>query len=313
MNKRIRQNHNIFYLLFATVLLAGCTGGISDLETDGATPPNLPDLTQQVQSDTKDSSTNEVKSNDILDVEVDEDDESLNAYIMVHLEPNDAQTISSQWKLLEELVDLSGEYNIKLTLSFTPQWAQYILDNNEALLQLNSWEEEGYEVAVHHHGVSHVTWDGYTNAMPFKKRTDYKGDMNDLMSLVQSISTKQVLSGSMTDEDTDWPAGLLYRSYGNPKNKLQNLLSTPTKYIYNGQEVLELTKSAYMTGKPVDVKLSDIENAINSADIENEILGIALSDDSFSLSLIEGDIKELFELLDSYNVEVRSLSEILSE
>lgn len=95
--------------------------------------------------------------------ELPEKEESLQAYIMVHHEVFEKDEYPAQWLYLNELVALSDEYEVKLTLSFPPGWAEYILEDEDRLKLLREWELSGYEIAAHHHGASHATWDGYTN------------------------------------------------------------------------------------------------------------------------------------------------------
>jgi len=107
------------------------------------------------------------------------------------------------------MVKKANEYNIKLTLMFSPQWADYIVKDPERLSEVKRWEEEGHEIAAHHHSIYHGNWDGYTNYsedVAKKERIkrkgfseDYFGTLEDLISKLKMINP-DIHSGCMNDE-----------------------------------------------------------------------------------------------------------------
>jgi len=238
-------------------------------------------------------------------------DTNLQGYIMVHLEPHSEVDLDEHWVYLQELIELSDSYDHKLTLSFTANWEPLLLNDSEALALVHEWEANGHEISAHHHETTHAAWDGYTNDPSYRKDPRYKGDIEDMMEIIYQFSaTGSVLSGSMKDPGLDWPEGLLYRSYGSVKDKLDNLMSLPLEEVINEETVLTLTKAAYLTGKPVDVELGDIEEAILGA-YEGEVLGLTLSDESFSNSGVFDGVEDLFVLLAEEGVQIQTLSSLL--
>ncbi|MFZ2603265.1 MAG: hypothetical protein WAX79_04600, partial [Candidatus Omnitrophota bacterium] len=61
------------------------------------------------------------------------------------------------------MVKKANGYNIKLTLMFTAQCADYISERPERTTEFEKWKKHGHEIAAHHHSIYHANWDGYTN------------------------------------------------------------------------------------------------------------------------------------------------------
>ena len=91
-------------------------------------------------------------------------------YICVHNEPYNVPSgekrIARDYDVLCQLINIALQRDIKLTLMFTAQWADYISANASRLARLKLWAERGHEIAAHHHNVYHINWDGYTNYPP---------------------------------------------------------------------------------------------------------------------------------------------------
>ncbi len=134
-------------------------------------------------------------------------------FIAIHNEPfnmpGGEKRIEKSFSVLREMVKKANEYNIKLTLMFSPQWADYIVKDKERLTEVKRWEEEGHEIAAHHHSIYHGNWDGYTNYpedVAKKERIKrkgfsepYLGTLKDLISKLKMINP-DIHSGCMNDE-----------------------------------------------------------------------------------------------------------------
>ncbi len=135
-------------------------------------------------------------------------------FIAIHNEPfnmpGGEKRIEKSFSVLREMVKKADEYNIKLTLMFSPQWADYIVKDPERLSEVKRWEEEGHEIAAHHHSIYHGNWDGYTNYpedVAKKERIkrkgfseEYFGTLEDLISKLKMINP-DIHSGCMNDEE----------------------------------------------------------------------------------------------------------------
>lgn len=112
----------------------------------------------------------------------------------IHGSPNQQEAIAQSYQILKEMVKKADEYNIKLTLMFTPQWADYISESSERMAELELWKKQGHEIAAHHHGLYHGNWDGYTDYTKEEAETqrmkqgkappeEYLGTFNDYISV----------------------------------------------------------------------------------------------------------------------------------
>ena len=68
---------------------------------------------------------------------------------IVHCEAKNADAES--FLNLRDLVVKADQHGVKLTIDFTPQGAEMILDNAVFLNWTRLWDESGHELAVHHH------------------------------------------------------------------------------------------------------------------------------------------------------------------
>ena len=111
------------------------------------------------------------------------------AFIAVHMESGGGGQYypARNWQTLIELVNSADKYNQKLTLQFNPNWATYILQDRSKIDLLRSWEENGHEIALHHHGPTHTDWNGYTNNQKYINNPKYKGTIAEMMSLVTQL------------------------------------------------------------------------------------------------------------------------------
>ena len=67
------------------------------------------------------------------------------------------------WPSVVNMVQIADSFNIKLTLALQSQMAEYILQDTNKINIFNNWVQNGHELAMHHHGIGHIDWGGYTN------------------------------------------------------------------------------------------------------------------------------------------------------
>jgi len=134
-------------------------------------------------------------------------------FIAVHNEPyhrpNGRRQIGESYSILREMLERADEYNIKLTLMFSAQWADYIAESPERLAEVRSWEENGHEIAAHHHSIYHGSWDGYTDYPREEAEAErverkgisegYLGTLDDYMQKLRKIDP-DIRSDCLNDE-----------------------------------------------------------------------------------------------------------------
>lgn len=195
-------------------------------------------------------------------------------FFEVHMEPSNAN--ESMFNVLTKFVNLADQYNVNLTLLFTPQWAEMILKDSKKLSLLNQWKQNGHEIGGHHHGPTVCPWDGYTNleyaSQEFKNRQNrvpcpsfvreqekYSGNMEDYMKLLSKLGTIKTIT--MSDEDVDWPKDALYAAGG---RHLQEAISQSKMVIFNGHKVYKLTSCPLEPKKLVtgiQITIDELKNA----------------------------------------------------
>ena len=71
-------------------------------------------------------------------------------FIAIYNEPNKKagieKDIAERFNYLEEMIIKADEYNIKLTLRFSPQWTTYIAGNPGRLAMLDEWSLSGHQI-----------------------------------------------------------------------------------------------------------------------------------------------------------------------
>ena len=129
------------------------------------------------------------------------------------------------------MISLADDYNIKLTLMFTAQWADYISSSSERMAELEGWKVNGHEIAAHHHGIYHGAWDGYTGFTKeeaFAQRAKmgrtseaYLGTLEDYMTHLKKINP-YINSGCVNDEASkkEMPDEIIYDTCSGFSNHL---------------------------------------------------------------------------------------------
>jgi len=141
-----------------------------------------------------------------------------NTFIMIHFEagyqgifdnnlpidiPLNYLTMDFGWQeyLYEtavKLVQKADEYGFHLTLAFNPQWAEYILLDREKIKIVKQWQEQGHEIAFHHHSLNHVDWNGYSNNPDAKNNPiPFLGNVDTGLDLVRNLATPANVTTAM--------------------------------------------------------------------------------------------------------------------
>ena len=140
-------------------------------------------------------------------------------FFIVHLETGgDTKSLQFQqsyWPVLADIINLADKFTAKLTLQFNPQWIEYILEDRIKLAEIRKWQEMGHEMGLHHHGYDHDDWNGYTNRNDKERDPRFRGNVQDMMELAgRFFDPGQLLSGTITDEEFDYPDSIKYDTQG---------------------------------------------------------------------------------------------------
>ena len=119
------------------------------------------------------------------------------------------------WPAAIDLINMADECDAQLTLQFNPQWAEYILNDQNKLNLLRKWQQHGHEVGLHHHGYNHGDWNGYTNRPRKQDNIRFRGTARDMIKLMeQLVQPYQLMSGTIADEEFDYPEDIKYDTEG---------------------------------------------------------------------------------------------------
>lgn len=143
---------------------------------------------------------------------------------VVHCEPTRANPI--MWLELVDLVSQADQYQIPLSIYFTAQWAEMILQDEAKLETLDAWLVAGHEIGCHHHGYWGTkergsTWDGYTNSpidsLDPEDRGRFLGTMEAYMEILNALPGERrsgCMGGGVAADVIDHPCQLEYSTQG---------------------------------------------------------------------------------------------------
>lgn len=134
-------------------------------------------------------------------------------FVAVHNEPYHFRggevKLAEAYDTLRRMVARADGYDIKLTLMFTAQWADYISESPERMAELESWQNRGHEIAGHHHSIYHGNWDGYTDYSQTEAEAqrieqgveleEYLGTLEDYINKLRKLNP-DIKSGCMNEE-----------------------------------------------------------------------------------------------------------------
>jgi len=170
-------------------------------------------------------------------------------FIAVHNEPyhfpGGRQELERAYVVLQGMIERANEHDIRLTLMFAAQSADYIAERPERMAALESWKRQGHEIAAHHHGIYHGNWDGYTDYSKEEAEAQrmrqgkipepYLGTLADYIERLKKINPT-VRSGCLNDEQDkrELPGEILYdtcsgfANFGEPGRRVADA-ATPEK------------------------------------------------------------------------------------
>lgn len=241
-------------------------------------------------------------------------------FVAIHMEPGSGPeeqknltNPKTYWPNLISLIETADEFDVKLTLLFNPQWAEYILQDPEKLPLLRQWETHGHEIGYHQHGPQARGmnyWNGYTNQESYKSNFRFIGTIDDAMDLlIQLPADGKIYTVGMAaekDRPYDWPSGMPYRVDGTNSGAVGPI----QQETINGTTTTFLQHQLFVPGEKNSPSIDDLEKEI--ADMKDgEYLGVVFHAHNFT-DETEIDYKELFKLL-SGNLEILTVKDILGK
>ncbi len=231
------------------------------------------------------------------------------SFFIIHLETGgDTKSLQSQeayWPVLVEIINLADRYAAKLTLHFNPQWIEYIMQERIKLAEIRKWQAMGHEMGLHHHGYDHDDWNGYTNRSDKESEPGFRGNVQDMIQLAgRFFDPGQPLSGTITDEEFDYPASIKYDTQG---IKLCHARRKPKLVTLNSDTEMIQLGMALLTWK------RDIENFKKEymKSEKDELFGVVTHEYDFAKNPVI--IEKWLEFVYTTGVNIQTVSEIIAE
>lgn len=255
------------------------------------------------------------------------------------LRTNNLYFQQATWLSTVHMIETADTFNIKLSLAIQSQMAEYILRDTNKINIFNNWIDIGHEFAMHHHGVNHIDWGGYTNRFQgtsypddyvwldkFQNSGLYRGNMQLSFSYLQQLATEindSVVSGCITDTQIDKPDGIIYLTEGGVQSDLISVpdtLTLPNETLYflshcqlvsvytdSNNEIIENDSINHLNATE---RLDYIMSNLNQVD-ENEIMGIVYH--AFDYYRFPDIYRDLFSFLSQNHVNNKSIKDLMNE
>ncbi len=273
-------------------------------------------------------------------------DNSKNTFVMIHFEagykgrldnnlpinlPEKYRVMDFGWQeyLYEtavKLVQKADEYGFHLSLAFNPQWAEYILLDSEKINRVTQWQEQGHEIAFHHHSLNHPDWNGYSNASDAVNNSiPYLGNVDAGLDFVRNLAEPVNVTTAMvaglpidmphsyenTTEDLIFSSGGQFSSF-EQYGELRSL--KPYKIVKNNG-----AKVTYVTHRQLTTILKDftVDEALEifKAEYKNtqddEIYGIVFH--GYDYHEKEEIYNSWFEFIKNSGDKVKTINEVISD
>jgi hypothetical protein len=225
----------------------------------------------------------------------------------------------------QNLIRKADDYDFQLTLEFNPQWAEYILLDSARTSTVRQWQEQGHEIAFHHHSLHHPDWNGYSNDPSALRDPLYLGNVDAGLELVRNLAAPAKITTAMID-------GLPIDMPGSYDDTTENLIFTggnqydsfeqygelrslqPVKVVKaNGGTVIRVAHRQ-LTWMNTEIGIEEILE-IFMEEYENtqhdEIYGVVFH--CFDYFVAPTAYDEWFEFIKNSGDSVRSVGEIISD
>lgn len=245
-------------------------------------------------------------------------------FYAVHMEAQPRSNYEYQkkyWPRLIELVKFADNYNMKLTLLFNPQWAEYILEDKNKFNLIKAWQANGHEVGLHYHLVTHNDWNGYTNRKELTTAPIYRGTVKEMMKLITMLASPYKVESACCGldiatevnptksggfpvasrfiDEIDFPEEIIYDIDG-----FHDGTTKPLEFIFRGKKRYHLRHLPVITSEYTERALSDIKMA-NS----DEIVGIVTHESDYNLAGIE----KIFRYCKENKIQIQTVHKIMED
>ena len=239
-------------------------------------------------------------------------------HMEVGMQKPEFQHQEQYWPRLAQMIAIANRYDAKVTLLFNPQWAVYILMDQNRYDAIKDWQSQGHEVGLHYHLVTHGDWCGFTNRKDsvYTDSPFYRGTVADMMQIMNQladpepvltacsggdIATKpfpdcKPVSSCFIDE-IDFPNEIIYDIDGIYDGRI-----SPIQFQFNG-------KARYHLRHGVAMQKSDIQERLNEIDSAecDEIIGFVTHESDYDPELL----KEVFQYLKARQFGVQTVRHIM--
>ncbi len=241
------------------------------------------------------------------------------------------------WPATVNMVQTADSFNIKLTLALQSQMAEYILQDEGKISLMYDWVQNGHELAVHHHGINHVDWGGYTNRFQgivypddhiwedkFLNSDLYRGNMQQGFNYLQQLAIElndSVATGCITDTQIDKPDAIVYLTEGgNPYDliSIPDTITLPfeTFYFLSHCQLLsfykeesEIIEDDIINHELATERLNLIKDSLSQVS-DDEIMGIVFH--AFDYYRFPDIYRDLFSFFNQSQVNSKSIRELMS-
>ena len=226
----------------------------------------------------------------------------------------------------KKLVQKANDYGFHLTLAFNPQWAEYILLDNEKVNLIKLWQKQGHEIAFHHHSINHPDWNGYSNdpsainsSIPFLGNVDAGLDFVKNLAAPSNVTTAMIgglpidmpQSYENTSEDLIFSSGNQYSSferYGKLRSlKPYNIIkSNGAKITYVTHRQLTSILQDYTVNEALEIFKTEYNNIQ-----DDEIYGIVFH--CYDYHEAEETYNNWFEFIKNNGDTIKTIDEVVSD
>ena len=194
------------------------------------------------------------------------------------------------WPIAVKMIEAANSKDFKLTLCFNPQWAEYILKDERKIEAIRQWQNQGHELAFHHHGYDHPDWNGFSNSNDPKVKNDkrYRGRADEGFAYVKKLAAPdKVITGTVTDASNDLPEDILINTYGGVREgtvRWEDAISGPEIRIVKDREIVQIghgfLESYYRNNQKTAALLEEFKKEYEKLQ-SGKIFGVVLHEHDF--------------------------------
>ncbi len=222
------------------------------------------------------------------------------------------------WPRLVQMISIANRYKAKTTLLFNPQWAMYILMDQTRYDTVKEWQNQGHEVGLHYHMVTHNDWCGYTNRNDpvYTDSPFYRGSVADMMQVMKQLADPEPILSACSGGDIatkpfpdckpvapcyideiDFPNEIIYDIDGIYDGRI-----SPIQFEFNGKVRYHLRHGVAMKPSDIEERLDEIDSAAC-----DEIIGFVTHESDYDPQLL----KEVFQYLNARHIRVQTVRHIM--